>query len=253
MIKFNFTYEDTEDHKKWISFYPNRNKGTGFSLTYENNGYFDPRPQINTNLTTLAALILPFLSLWMIPVSLFLCFYSWGSLYIHLPYDTGRNNTAESKTYGLMFYHADSGFPNQFWVRGFSGLSFDFPWGYKFLRREVLHKSGWRKEERGDDFWDKEKWKNEILLEEYPYTYTLKSGEIQERIATVHQEKRYWTRWFGFHIKCHHYLEIDFNGEVGEGSGSWKGGCIGCSYEFKSGETALECLKRMERERVFNR
>ena len=39
--------------------------------------------------------------------------------------------------------------------------------------------------------------------------------------------------------------------EVGKKKGSWKGGCIGCSYDSKPGETPEECLKRMEKERKF--
>ena len=249
MIKFKFTERETEDYKRWISFYPTRNKGTGFNLTFENNGYFDPRPQINTNINSLVALILPFISLWLIPISLILCFYAWGSLYIRLPWDTGNDNTAESKTYGLTFYHVDSGFPNEFWIRG--GGIYNFPWGYEFLKREVLMVDGWRKEEKGDDLWDKEKWAGKIKTESYPYTYTLKSGEKQDVTAEIYQEKRYWKRWFGLHIKCSHYIEIEFSGEVGERAGSWKGGCRGCSYEIKNGETPLQCLQRMSRERKF--
>lgn len=249
MIKFKFTERDTEEYKTWISFYPKRNKGTGFYLIFENNGYFDPRPQINTNLTTLVGLILPFISLWLLPLSLVLFFYSWGSLYIHLPWDTKNGNTAENKSWGLMFYHVDSGFPSEMWFRGWK--SFNFPWAFNFWKKEVLHKSGWRKEEKGDDYWDKEKWANDIILESHPYTYTLKSGEKQERTATIYQEKRYWKRWFGLHTKCSHYIEIEFSDEVGERSGSWKGGCIGCSYEVKKGESALQCLKRMSIERKF--
>lgn len=30
-----------------------------------------------------------------------------------------------------------------------------------------------------------------------------------------------------------------------------KGGCTGCGYDIKPGETPLECLQRMERERKF--
>ena len=249
MIKFKFNKGEIEDFTGWISFYPKRNKGTGFYLTYENNGYFDPRPQINTNLTTLLALLLPFISLWLLPLSIILSFYSWGSLYIHLPYDTGRGNTSESKTYGLMFYHVDSGFPTEIWFRGWK--SFSFPWAWNFWKREVLHKSGWRTEKRGDDLWDKEKWKNELVLRSYPYTYTLNSGQEQEVIATVYQERRYWRRWFKLFSKCNHSIEIEFSSEVGERSGSWKGGCIGCSYTMKKGETAYQCLRRMEKERIF--
>ena len=44
---------------------------------------------------------------------------------------------------------------------------------------------------------------------------------------------------------------IDETEEVGKKKGSWKGGCIGCSYDLKPGETPEECLKRMEKEREF--
>ena len=47
------------------------------------------------------------------------------------------------------------------------------------------------------------------------------------------------------------YIEIEFDKEVGKKKGSWKGGCIGCSYDLKPGETAEECLKRMGKEREF--
>ena len=251
MIKFKFTERDTGDYRTWVSFYPNRNKGTGFYLVYENNGYFDPRPQINTNITTLVALVLPFISLWLIPISLILSFYSWGSLYIHLPFDTGRNITAESETYGLMFYHPDSGFPNEFWVRGYNKLSFYFPWAFKFLKREVLLWDGWYTEQKGDNLWDKDIWGDKIASQTYPYTYILNSGDVQKVNASINEEKRYWKRWFGLHTKCRHYIEVEFDKEVGERSGSWKGGCIGCSYEIKPGESAYQCLLRMERERKF--
>jgi hypothetical protein len=241
MIKFKFT----EEHETWFSFYPKRNKGTGFHLVLDSNGYFDPRPQINTNITTLVGLTLPFISLWLLPLTIVLFFYGWGSLYIHLPWDTKNGNTAENKSWGLMFYHADSGFPSEMWFRGWK--SFNFPWAFNYYKRELLLKSGWKKEEKGD----KSKWENDIVLDKYPYVYTLKSGEKQYTTATVHQEKRYWRRWFNLHTKCSHYIEIQFSDEVGERSGSWKGGCLGCSYEIKKGESPLECLQRMSKERKF--
>lgn len=250
-FRIKFTEKDTEYFDRWFSFYPRRNKGVGFEFVVSSNGYFDPRPEVKTNLTSILALFLPFISLWLIPVSLALCFYSWGSIFIRLPYDSKRGNTSESRDYGITFYHVDGGFPSEFWVRGFPSLSFDFPWAYKFFKREVLMTYGWRKEEKGDDFWNKEKWKGEILTEMYDYTYTLKSGEVQKRVATVFQEKRYWRRWFNLVTKVRRTLEVEFSGEAGERSGSWKGVCIGCGYEMKEGETSLECLRRMEKERKF--
>ena len=47
------------------------------------------------------------------------------------------------------------------------------------------------------------------------------------------------------------YINIDFSDEVGERSGSWKGGRLGCSYNMQPGETPLQTLRRMEAERKF--
>ena len=250
MIQFKFTEKDTEYYNTWFNFYPKRNKGTGFNLIFEKWGYFDPRPQIITNITTILALLLPFINIYFIPLSLFFCFYSWGSIYIKLPYNTRKEECSDENTsFGLLFYHADSGVPTEFWIRGWR--SFNFPWALNFWKREVLHKVGWVTEKKSDDFWDKEKWKNEIVLEKYPYIYTLKSGKKQERIATIYQEKRYWRRWFNLDTKCIHFIEVEFSDEVGERSGSWKGGTIGCSYKLKNVESVFDCLKRMEKERKF--
>jgi len=249
MIKFSFTDKDTDEYKSWFSFYPSRNKGTGFDLTYQSNGYFDPRPKVSSSITTLLALLLPFISFWLIPISLVFCFYSWGNLYVRLPFDTGRGNTAENKTYGLMFYHPDSGFPSEIWVRGWK--SFSFPWAFKFLKCEALMNEGWVKGNKGDYFGDADKWGDKIIYDTYDYKYVLESGEVQERLAKVHQIKRYWTSWFGLNVLVKHVIEIEFNFEIGERSGSWKGGCIGCSWVIEEGETSLEALKRMENIRKF--
>jgi hypothetical protein len=99
-------------------------------------------------------------------------------------------------------------------------------------------------------------WKHQehVILSEpetHPYTYILKNGTVQERTATIQVESRTWTRrWIPWR-KVSRYIDVRFSDEVGERSGSWKGGCIGCSYDLKDGETPLECLRRMERERKF--
>lgn len=89
-----------------------------------------------------------------------------------------------------------------------------------------------------------------------PYTYTLRSGEVQNRLATVHVTRRIWKwRWFRklpYPKLTRQSIDVMFDGEVGERTGSWKGGCIGCGWDLRSDETAIACLRRMESERVFN-
>lgn len=91
--------------------------------------------------------------------------------------------------------------------------------------------------------------------EVYPYRYTLRSGKVQERTATVKVEEREWRWralwWFPFFAKVSRTIAVDFNDEVGERSGSWKGGTVGCSYSLLPQEMPQEALRRMERERKF--
>ena len=92
--------------------------------------------------------------------------------------------------------------------------------------------------------------KQGAYVEAHPYTYVLKNGTVQERTATCTIEKRLWHRkWFPFLKMERQVIDIEFNDEVGERSGSWKGGTLGCSYEMHPDDTILTCLQRMERER----
>jgi hypothetical protein len=91
---------------------------------------------------------------------------------------------------------------------------------------------------------------------EYPYTYHLRNGEIQNRTATVYVERRAWRpRWFTwtslFEKSCQS-IDVNFSDEGGERTGSWKGGCIGCGYTMQRGESAEQTLRRMERDRIFD-
>ena len=88
----------------------------------------------------------------------------------------------------------------------------------------------------------------------YPYKYYLKNGDIQEREAKVHVTNMVWTRkWFPFLKINRRYIDVNFSEEVGEGVDSWKGGCTSCGYDLKQGETPEQCLRRMEKERKFDR
>lgn len=88
---------------------------------------------------------------------------------------------------------------------------------------------------------------------EMPYRYVCKNGDMQDVTATVNVEqyvRRY--KWTPFK-QVSTSINVHFSEEVGEGRGLWKGGCIGCGYTIKKGETALRCLFRMEQERKFER
>jgi hypothetical protein len=58
-------------------------------------------------------------------------------------------------------------------------------------------------------------------------------------------------RWCPWKKMVHTSIDVKFDGEVGERTGSWKGGTIGCSYEMLPHETPENTLRRMESEREF--
>lgn len=104
------------------------------------------------------------------------------------------------------------------------------PWGWRFREHHVLTEP-----------------------ETHPYRYVLRSGEVQERAATIYAERRIWTRpWLPWRME-RVSIDVSFSDEVGERTGSWKGGTIGCGYDMLPGERPLDTLRRMERNRKFDR
>ena len=91
--------------------------------------------------------------------------------------------------------------------------------------------------------------------EQHPYHYLLTNGTTQHVTATIHVSRMEWRlrwlRWTSLFAKVRHSIEVEFSDEVGERSGSWKGGTIGCGYDLKPNETPRECLMRMMRDRKF--
>lgn len=133
------------------------------------------------------------------------------------------------------------------------------PWSLDWYRTSVYLKDGtWEHEVKGNrkQFYDSNIWGNKIYYEEHPYKYKLTNGETQRVIAKIHKTEREWRRrWLKFTPIFNFVrttIEVNFSDEVGERSGSWKGGTIGCGYDLKGNESMGECLKRMEMERKFN-
>jgi len=136
---------------------------------------------------------------------------------------------------------------------------FRWPWALVFARHEVRLPGGaWVVAESTDQ---KRSWElRQAIIDQaehwtLPYRYELRSGEVQERMATIHVEHRYWRRlwlsWLPAFEMCRTTIDVTFSEEVGEESGSYKGGTVGCSYEMRPGETAEQALRRMEAERKF--
>lgn len=258
-FKLTFTEKDTEYYDKWLSFYPKWDKQTPFRVELEEWGYFDPRPQLNFNITSVLGLFLPFFSLYFLPVTIMFLFIGWGKVYLRLPFDTGMNDECENPSYGVNTY-TNGKFINEVWFYwGKKRKHIDLPWTLQWYRTSILLKDGtWEHELKGDrkEFYNEE-WKKKQWSEDYIYTYTLKSVEVQKVNTTIYVEEREWRpRWFkwtNLFSRVNKTIDVDFSQEVGEGKGSWKGGTVGCGYTINKNETPLQCLKRMESERRFDR
>lgn len=135
-----------------------------------------------------------------------------------------------------------------------------YPWSYDHCEIEFINKEGVFVRELKGDWKVCNAYKEANQKEEvYPYKYTLRSGEIQERTATVTANRyTHWQRWFGLGKyklspkRVRTSIWITFSDEVGEATGSWKGGTTGCGYGLLPKETMEQCLRRMERERRFD-
>lgn len=139
---------------------------------------------------------------------------------------------------------------------------FHLPWAYVWVRTSKLLANG---EWFTETYKNRMSWKEKDALEKqqnlfkesHPYQYKLRSGEIQNVTATIGVSEREWRwrwfKWLGFPKQISRTLDIDFSEEVGEERGSWKGGTLGCSYKMLKNESPLDCLRRMEKERKFER
>ena len=132
------------------------------------------------------------------------------------------------------------------------------PWSLEWHRTSVLKRDGeWEHEtsKTGSKDFYKDDWKDIIKYETYRYFYTLESGNIQVVNATIHTVEREWRpkwfKWTSLFSKKSRNIEINFDGEVGERAGSYKGGTMGCSYNLLPNETPKQCLLRMMKERKF--
>ena len=207
---------------KWGYFSPR----LGFKLMLNRGGYFDQRYAIS------------------------FCFI-FGMFHIYLPIKTKIPESCDTPRYGIAIHN------NTFWLYlggemykdwnqcSQKWITWDLPFvSYVFDFHRVMDVNGEWVDYKYDD--------KSIAKEVYDYSYTLKNGETQNRKAECYREKRQWHRkWFPFVKMTRENIDVSFSEEVGEQTGSWKGGTVGCGYDLMEDESIKSCLSRMEKEREF--
>jgi hypothetical protein len=245
-MSYNFNYKNwIEFHKTWCF---------GFMFNYGN--YKNEKPTIQITVTQIISFIIFIIGIWysqffmlLIPFLLF----GYGTLFISLSYNTGLYQ-AEYASYGIsyinhtiaIYYGLDK--HNNIKVKYIK-----MPWALIYIKTSILLKDelSWVDENQiGTD--DKDK----IYSNNYPFTYTLKSGEMQNVTVTISIkkiERRYlifkWTKLFAVENKVMHYYFSEF---AGQHNCSYVKGTTGGNIEMLENETVLECLDRMKTEKIFN-
>jgi hypothetical protein len=190
--------------------------------------------------------------------------FGWGQFYIHIPFIKSKYDESDPPVYGFYFYSVSSWLCTSFvWCWRRKRYHYDMPWNLEWVRTSRMLKDfTWLHERKGDRkkgieiTWWREETQEKLWQQTHSYTYILKDGTVQNRMATIKIEQREWRpkwfTWISLFKKVRTNIDIQFDKEVGERTGSWKGGTLGCGWDLLPNETALECLRRMEKERKFN-
>ena len=207
-------------------------KDKTFVIAYNVCGYFSPYPEIN--------------------VSMFgyhFCFV--------IPFRNNWTNECDEPRYGISI-HDDI-----FWVY-FGGVNKSWAWELPFFTLEHMRHdvecnidgkikmvSAKSLKSTGKEYIPLKD--NKLVnIHKYDYTDSYDGSVIPCTYWVEEREWRpKWLTWTSIFKKVKKYIEIEFSDEVGKKKGSWKGGCIGCSYDLLENETPEQCIKRMEKERKF--
>lgn len=172
----------------------------------------------------------------------------WPNIFLKLPTPRAwrREPDEMMESWGFSFFERDI---HLNWGRHVKIVH--LPWDWTFVSWHVWRDGQWVAKSKGEY---NPPYSDGRTVETHSYKYTLRNGTVQERTATIYGEVGKWRwRWslFGWPNRSSRSISITFSDEVGERTGSWKGGCIGCGYDWLDGETMLDALRRMEIERKF--
>lgn len=259
-FKFKLSIPNLE-RSSWFTFYFNRGY---FKICYSPFSYFNPRPQIVSNVTSILAILILLYSIatlnftWYHLMLIPFFIYGFGDFYLSLPFDTGKYD-ADYPSYGVQTYHPDPfpgkiNFPTSLYVQWGDYNFIEFPWSYTWVRTSVMLKDGtWDHETKGNkkDFYEYKKEGKQFFID-YDFTDKYDNQVIPTKVYLEEREWRQrWLKWTGLLSNVRRVIVIEFSKEVGSRKGSWKGGTVGCSYPIMKNESVLECIQRMEKERTF--
>ena len=180
----------------------------------------------------------------------------YGKAYISLPFLPAREPEDSMESWGFSWrWETDTRGANIHLNWRDRCKILHLPWDYgSCIRHDMLCADGvWRKYVGS---WQWEEGDPEPARETHPYRYVCRNGTVQNVSATITVDEMEWRWralwWFPWFGKIQRTVNVEFDQEVGERRGSWKGGCTGCDYEMRRGETPLETLRRMQRDRRFD-
>lgn len=282
--KFWKTKNERDEDPYNITLYPQFDL---FRISFGPGSYFNNKFHINCFLSQIISLLIFIIwcfigiSWWALLLIIPFFVFPWGKLYIHLPFIRSKWYQHDPPSYGAYLYGGRSRFYFDCLVIERGGTEqnqnnkkkrnkyIKMPWAMQWYRTSYLvidrtnpNTLTWLHEIKGQPRTDsidgrlsKDKLEKILYIEEHPYKYVLRSGIVQERTASVYIVQREWRplwfMWTGLFKEVSTSIDVTFNDEVGERSGSWKGGTIGCGYEMKPSESMYDTLKRMEKERKF--
>ena len=227
IVKKNIKLKEINISKKWLDI--NISNWLIFSISWSEAGYDEGKANLNLSI------------LW-----LHLYLYTSQKLekYNKDTYDEHKGD----REWGIKIHN------NVFWIyNGLKHNAFEFPYTYRHIVHSIKRKDGqWENDysklglkayktknrdytenimkdgsitkNYSKNFWDNEKWDKILYSETFDYTYHLKNGNTQNRKATIKIEKREWRRyflwWTSWNNKINTFIDIQFDKEVGERSGS---------------------------------